>query len=131
MYEKTQKTFHAKSNQRNRNNGFRNSTNNTSYTGFNPMRFNNSNSGVIEMVRIFAKNVERKLQNSIKGYVKVYTIFEHNDYTLIVDISNNSFHFRQVIRNAQQLINSNISSQHLCNQIMSKYKHEIHTTFFK
>lgn len=83
------------------------------------------------MVRLFAKNVERKLQNSIKGYVKIHTVFEHNDYTLIVDISNNSFHFRQLIRNAQELINSNISSQHLCNQILSNYKQEIHKTFFK
>lgn len=131
MYEKTQKAFHAKSNQRNHNNGFRNSTYNNSYTGFNPMRFNNSNNGVVEMVRIFAKNVERKLQNSIKGYVKIHTILEHNDYTLIVDISNNSFHFRQLIINAQELINSNITSQHLCNQILSNYKHEIHATFFK
>lgn len=130
MYEKKQ-TFHAKSNQSNYNNSFRNNAYNNSNPNVNFMRFNISDNGVVEVVRIFAKNVERKLQNSIKGYVKVYTIFEHNDYTLIVDISNNSFQFRQVIRNAQQLINSNISSQHLCNQIMSKYKHEIHTTFFK
>lgn len=130
MYEKKQ-AFHAKSNHSNCNNRFRNSTYNNSYTGFNPMRFNISDNGVVEMVRLFAKNVERKLQNSIKGYVKIHTTFERNDYTLIVDISNNSFHFRQLIRNTQELINSNITSQHLCNQILSKYKHEIHTTFFK
>lgn len=131
MYEKSTKTFHAKSNQRSHNNSFRNSAYNSSYPSFNPMRFNISDNRVVEMVRIFSKNVERKLQNSIKGYVKIHTILEHNDYTLIVDISNNSFHFRQLIRNAQELINSNITSQHLCNQIMSNYKHEIHTTFFK
>lgn len=131
MYEKTQKTFHAKSNQRNSNNGFRDSTYNSSYTIINSMRFNISDSGVVEMVRLFAKNVERKLQNSIKGYVKIHTTLEHNDYTLIVDISNNSFHFRQLIRNVQELINSSISSQHLCNEILSNYKHEIHKTFFK
>ena len=130
MYEKKQ-AFYAKSNQSNHNNSFRNSTYNNSNTTINSMRFNISDNGVVEMVRIFAKNVERKLQNSIKGYVKIHTILEHNDYTLIVDISNKSFHFRQLIRNAQDLINSNISSQHLCNQILSNYKHEIHTTFFK
>ena len=131
MYEKTQKAFHAKSNQRNHSNSYRHCAYHTSDTAFNYMRFNISDNGVVEMVRIFAKNVERKLQNSIKGYVKIHTTLEHNDYTLIVDISNNSFHFRQLIRNAQELINSNISSQHLCNQILSNYKHEIHTTFFK
>lgn len=131
MKNTKKKTFHAKSNQRNRNNGFRDNTYNSSYPSFSPMRFNISDIGVVEMVRIFAKNVERKLQNSIKGYVKIHTTLEHNDYTLIVDISNNSFHFRQLIRNAQELINSNITSQHLCNQILSNYKHEIHTTFFK
>ena len=94
------------------------------------MRFNISDNWVVEMVRIFAKNVERKLQNSIKGYVKIHTTFEHNEYTLIVDISNNGFHFRQLIRNVKYLINST-TSQHLCNQILSNYKHEIHTTFFK
>lgn len=83
------------------------------------------------MVRLFAKNVERKLQNSIKGCVKIHTTLENNDYTLIVDISNNSFHFRQLIRNTQELANSSISSQRLCNQILSNYKHEIHKTFFK
>ena len=130
MYEKKQ-AFYAKSNHSNCNNSFRNSTNNTSYTSINSMRFNISDSGVVEMVRLFAKNVERKLQNSIKGYVKIHTTREYNDYTLIVDISNNSFHFRQLIRNTQELINSSISSQHLCNQILSNYKHEIHKTFFK
>lgn len=54
MYEKKQE-FHAKSNHSNCTNSFRNSANNTSYTTSNSMWCNISNSGVLEMVRIFAK----------------------------------------------------------------------------
>ena len=80
------------------------------------------------MIRIIAKNVEKKIKKLVVGYVKV-SVLENN---IIVTVINSSNAYQWVFSaNSTDYIMGNYSSDIITESFMRDYQREIRKKFFK